>query len=412
MKNLALAVIAVSLSPISIAAASDYETQLAIQAYGAQTYSGGRFPVRLSFLSPLRADKRSIQYHAGWPLTVKIVARGDVSLVVPAVGGGPASQWPEPGATSFLMLRDMDGCPSAGGQIAELSGSPECGNIPGDELWVAFTPDQDTPDVVDAQGFDNLRLSLKNPMLRPIINYRNGEQHSFGPEVHETRDGLGYGANDDLPGLVLLADTGVGVVLSDIEIVEEDGVFVTRGWEPLSPIQSRNLAGFMTSVGYELNDERRRTTITTSLIVPRHLTERRYLEDQCFFEEFGKCSVLRRVEGGPILPEGAVSVDEYDVTLRAFLVQDTAPAIVADCNEDGEVGALDAVCMGYTLLSREVTATIRQIGRSDVCNSLLDPWGSSESASEYFVDLDGNGNPNRLACPGGSRGGGSPPRQR
>ncbi len=408
MKQLTLTAIALCLIPLVPTEASDYDDYDAAQAFGGHRLSARRFPVRLTLTSPLRADKQSIQFHAGWPLTLKIVARGDVSLVVPTVGGGTPSQWPEPGATSFLMLKDLDGCPSAGGQLLESL----CPDIPGDELWIEFTPDQDTPDVADAQGSNGLRRMLKSPFLSPTINDKDGQQHTFGPRVYETEDGLGYGANDDLPGLVLLADTGVGVVLSDLEIVAEDGVLVTRGWEPLTPRQSRNLAGFMTSVAYELNDERRRTTITTSLTVPRHLTERRYLEDQCVFDEHGSCQVVRRVEGGPIQPVGTESVDEYDVKLRAFMVQGTAPAVLVDCNDDGEVGVLDAVCMGYEPISREVNATIRQIGRSDICNSLLDPWGSSDSAGEFFVDFDGNGNPNQLACPGGGAGGGSPPRQR
>ena len=412
MKRLTLTALAVCLTPLLPIAAADYGSYDEVQAYEAHRRGARGFPVRLTLVSPLRADEQSIQYHAGWPLTFKIATRGDVSLVVPAIADGPPSAWPEPGATSYLMLRDLDGCPSAGGQILAPLGEPACPDTPGDELWIAFTPDQDTPDVVDTQGSDELRIALKSPLLRPIVNYKNGSQHSFGPRIYETPDGLGYGANEDLPGLVLLADTGVGVVLSDLEIVAEGGVLVTRGWERPTPFQSRNLAGLMTSVAYELNDERQRTTITTSLTVPRHLTERRYLEDQCFLDEEGGCQVVRRVEGGPILPEDAVSIDEYDVTLRAFMVQGTAPALVVDCNGDGDVGAADAVCMGYRLLSREVSATIRQIGRASECNRLLDPWGSSDVAGQALVDFDGNGDLFELSCPGGSTGGGSPPRQR
>ncbi|MEO1244122.1 MAG: hypothetical protein AAFX56_00445 [Pseudomonadota bacterium] len=412
MKYLTLIALAVCLTPPASAAAAGDEGYHELTAHAAHRRGARGFPVRLTLVSPLRADERSIQHAAGWPLAFKISARRNVTLVVPAVGGGSPSAWPEPGATSFLMLKDLDGCPSAGGQILDPLGQPACPDTPEDELWIAFTPDEDMPDVPDAQGSDELRLAMKSPFLRPIVNYKNDLPHSFGPRVHETADGLGYGANDDLPGFVLLADTGVGVVLSDLEVVEEDGVLVTRGWERPVPMQSRNLAGFMTSVAYELNDERGRTTITTRLTVPRHLTERRYLEDQCFVNDDGGCDTAHRVEGGPILPEDTVSLDEYDVTIKAFVVQGTAPSVVVDCNEDGYVGAADAVCMGYRLLSREVDATIRQIGRSDDCNRLADPWGSNAAAGRKFVDFDGNANAFTLSCPGGSTGGGSPPRQR
>ena len=330
--------------------------------------------------------------------------------MVPAVGGGPASEWPEPGATSFLMLKDIDGCPSAGGRITGPAGVPFCADLPDDELWIEFTPDEDFPDVADAQGFDDLRLALKEPSRRPTITYK-GNTHTFGPRVHDTLDGLGYGANDDLPGFVLLADTGVSKVLTNLETVDTGDAFITVGWDPVFPKQHRNLAGFMTSVGYELNDERQRTTITTSLTVPRHLTERRYLEDQAFCV-LGPCDTYRRVEGGPPVPAADANVDNHDVTFRAFVVQGVAPTAMVDCNFDGKVGAADAKCMGYRLLSREVSFTIRQIGRVNECNKLADPWGSSDVAGREFVDFDGNGDFISISCPGGSTGGGLPPRTR
>ncbi|MEM7612933.1 MAG: hypothetical protein AAF270_14710 [Pseudomonadota bacterium] len=370
-----------------------------------------RFPVRVALISPIRAQDRSIQYHAGWPLTFRIIPRVDVSLIVPSVPGGPASAWPEVGATSFMMLRDLDDCPSAGGRIIDPDGMPICPDISGDELWLEFTPDEDAPGVADESGDDALREAMKDPARRSTVTFM-GETHTFGPRVSDTRDGLGFGANDDLPGFVLLADAGVGVMLSDLGTTTSDGATLTTGWAPLAPAVSRNLAGFMTSVGYELNDERLRTTITTSLIVPRHLTERRFLEDQCFEAVPGVCETYRRVDGGPPVPATDANLDNYDVTLRAFVVQGEAPDTLIDCDADGVVTADDATCMGYDVLSRERVLTFRQIGRADECNLLSDPWGSAADAGRSFVDFDGNGNFISLSCPGGSTGGGLPPRQR
>ena len=378
---------------------------------GDERHRGARkFPVKLTLASPIKPRDTSIQYHSGWPLTFKIVPRVAVSLVVPSVPGGPASDWPELGATSFLMLKDTDQCPSAGGRITGPDGVPFCADLPGDELWIEFTPDEDYPDVGDAHGFDELRLDMKEPSRRPTITYKDRD-HTFGPRIHETLDGLGYGANDDLPGFVLLADTGVSKMLTDLETIDTGDAFITIGWDPMFPAQSRNLAGFMTSVGYELNDERQRTTITTSLVMPRHLTERRFLEDQVFCSQ-GPCDVYRRVEGGSPIPASDANLDNHDVTFRAFVVQGVAPAAMIDCNFDGDVTAADAACMGYRLLSREVTFTIRQIGRVDECNLLEDPWGSNNSAGREFVDFDGNGDFITIDCPGGSTGGGLPPRTR
>ena len=370
-----------------------------------------RFPLRVALVSPVRADDNAIQYHAGWPLTFKIIPRVDASVIVPAVPGGPASAWPELGATSFMMLRDLDGCPAAGGRVTGPDGMPICPDIDGDELWLEFTPDEDSPGVLDNSGFDTLQSAMKAVERQSSVTFQ-GETSTFGPRVDDVLDGLGYGANDDLPGLVLLADEGVGVVLSALDTQTTDDGTITVGWQPLVPASSRNLAGFMTSVGYELNDERLRTTVTTSLMVPRHLFERRYLEDQCFVFAPGLCDTYLRVEGRPAVPQAEANLDNYDVTIRAFVVQGTAPSTVTDCDSDGVVTANAASCMGYQLLSRERVFTIRQIGRADECNLLRDPWGSSATAGRAFVDFDGNGNLIMISCPGGSTGGGLPPRQR
>ncbi|MEL7312750.1 MAG: hypothetical protein AAFN07_14645 [Pseudomonadota bacterium] len=370
-----------------------------------------KFPLKVTVVSPLRPRDTSIQHHSGWPLTFRISSKLDVPLIVPAVPGGSPSAWPELGATSFLMLQDLDGCPAADGRVTGADGTPFCPVVPGDELWVEFTPDEDYPGIEDEYGFSDLRAAMKAVERRSMITYQD-RTHTFGPRVSGTFDGLGYGANDDLPGFVLLAEEGIGVVLSDLETRVEDGVTLTEGWEVLEPAVRRNLAGFMTSVGFELNDERQRTTITTSLMVPRHLTERRFLEDQCFEDTPGVCATYRRVEGGPPMPAADANLDNYDVTLKAFMVQGVAPDTIADCDGDGAVGAADAVCMGYRLLSRERQLTFRQIGRPDECNLLRDPWGSSAAAGREFVDFDGNGDLIMISCPGGSTGGGLPPRQR
>ncbi|MEM8985005.1 MAG: hypothetical protein AAGC71_18495, partial [Pseudomonadota bacterium] len=148
------------------------------------------------------------------------------------------------------------------------------------------------------------------------------------------------------------------------------------------------------------------------LMVPRHLTERRFLEDQCFETAPGQCETFRRVEGGPPVPQADANLDDHNVTFRAFMVQGVAPDTIVDCNNDGHVTADDATCMGYRLLSRERVFTIRQIGRVDECNLLRDPWGTSDAAGREFVDFDGNGEFITISCPGGSTGGGLPPRQR
>ena len=62
--------------------------------------------------------------------------------------------------------------------------------------------------------------------------------------------------DDDLPGLVVLSEKGIGLVLDP-------------DFNPPAVPMLRNLAGLVSSVSYELSDWTRRTTITAHFNVPR-----------------------------------------------------------------------------------------------------------------------------------------------
>lgn len=382
-------------------------------------------PIRLIVESPNTKQQKSetLQFRAGWPLTFKLRARSDFFFAVRS--GGP---YPELGLTSWLVFQDLDGCPFLGGRFMEGEGDP-CATeeTPGDEIFVEFTPDVDFPGLKDEQGHEGLRVDLTDPDSFVKFSYE-GQDFEFGPAVSafvegilclpgneidcDIDDGIGYGPNDDLPSLVLLSNRGVGRVLES-----ELGEFGSpaTGFDPVDPLQARNLAGLMTSVAYELSDRKLATTITTSINVPRYLFSRLRLVDQCFGDPNG-CTWAQRVDGGPveILSEedegiGSDSTDPNeesfniaDVELRAFVVQGVAPARVEDCDSNGVINAADARCMGYTRISNEVVIRFRQMGNDiDVCPPNPDPWRGQTLGNWAFIDLDGNGVPFALDCPSG-----------
>ena len=74
----------------------------------------------------------------------------------------------------------------------------------------------------------------------------------FGPNTGgETTDGFGFGADDDITGLVVIAEYGVGRVFDEPDFELSD------------PIGAVNLAGLVNSVTYDLSDLRIKKTIKT-----------------------------------------------------------------------------------------------------------------------------------------------------
>ncbi|MEM7676059.1 MAG: hypothetical protein AAF449_08665, partial [Myxococcota bacterium] len=213
-----------------------------------------RLPLALGFQAP---QTGAIQYRSGWRLSIAMTPREAQGFSI-YVGDG-AEPYPKIGRTSSLLLRDLDGCP----RIAD----PRCPDVPGDELSFSFTPDQDLPFVADSAGEVDVRDQLASDAGRPLFTY-NGESVLIGPGIQTSStaspDGIGYGPNDDLPGLVLLSNVGVGQVLtSDLGVPGN-----VTGFDPLPVPRARNLAGLMTEVGFDLRRKSNRTVVSTSMIVP------------------------------------------------------------------------------------------------------------------------------------------------
>ena len=83
---------------------------------------------------------------------------------------------------------------------------------------------------------------------------------NIGPRLGSADDGYGYGYSPRLPGLVVVADAGVGVVTENDPTLERP--------VRTSPLRCRNLAGFTNSVGYVLSDARYKSHISAQMLVP------------------------------------------------------------------------------------------------------------------------------------------------
>ena len=359
--------------------------------------------VRLDIVSPLYKPTLpyGIEFASGWPLVIRAV--GSPTALGIATNAAPV-QFPGIGQTGYLILRDPDACLELPPPF--FRGEPPCSTAASDETYVEFTPDSDTAGVQDGGGNPGRLLALADPGQsgEPRYDGVGDSNNDYVLDPVETpvgpvtggvlSDGVGYGADDDLPGLVLLSPVGPGLVLN---------ADFTRP----ATLTQRNLAGFLGQVGYELNDPHRATSFTASMLVPNGLIAPVLKVDGCVGTPTdGICDGATRyqVDGGPIRQDqGNISVQAlypqlintrpyYEI--RAFLVSGVAPSTLADLNHDGRVSAVDARLAGYNVISNEDVVRVRQYA-TDICTGV-------QLANVVYADFDGNGVATSIfVCPAG-----------
>jgi hypothetical protein len=375
---------------------------------------------------------QSIQFRAGWPLIFRASVADEDMLGLGRVYGEQGFeiqnwQFPEVGQGAAIVFTDPDGTWS-------FSIPPPSTN---DERILDFYPDHgDSTGVIeDVAVAPFAQDPARRFALRPEFGGPLPQQAPDGTMLQTVIvDGVQFGSDDDFPGLVILSNIGVGIVMDSL----------AEGWVPVQPRQGRNLAGFSNSVGYELSDSEGRTSITAMMVVPRFLFSRIRLLDSCVgnvtFNGFGEpesCDgqAVQRVDGGPQMPaEPTASIDETLVELRAFVVEPQWNSVanrldyldvVTDMDNDGQLTAADAQAAGWRVLSNEIVYSFRQIGSNvstgqinpfaalSFCNGRARPRDLREAGADFQVDLDGNGfaiAQNTVVCPGAGSGVTRPPR--
>lgn len=394
--------------------------------------------VLLEQLSPLTdqpGGSLPLQFRAGWPLIFRASVMGDEMQGIGRMYGEQRFEirnwvFGEIGQGAAIVFNDPDG---------QWSFSVPPPPLPRDEFILDFYPDPgDSSGVVDSvDSAPNSHDPATRFALRPEFGGPLPKGNPDGSLLQTpVADGVQFGADDDFPGLVILSNVGVGIVMEDL----------ANGWTPVMPKMARNLAGLTNAVGYELSDALGRTSITSTLIVPRFLFSHIRIQDPCVGSvtlnsdnEPVACSgtQVQRVDGGPPTPyDSSTANDESLVELRAFVVAPVWNSVsnrldnldtVIDMNGDGIVSASDASLMGRQVLSNEIVFNFRQIG-SDISVGRLTPYApinycnsrasaiygdSRPAGSDFDYDIDGNGYDwidGRGICPGGGSGVTQPPR--
>jgi hypothetical protein len=431
---------------------------LALPAMAAADY-----PVSLQIDAANSNGGLALLSESGWPVTIKLSVELPAEEPYPSFAIQP--NFPVRGSWGFLIFDDPDGCLNPPAPSWQVSPSPECG-VPeplpaewdwddwvppaSDETYMEFWPDVDIAGVPDGSGSNAGGNADRQLELVDSAGSGGPEFHGwnegavldctpltddpdcdrFGPATgDEVVDGFGFGTDDDITGLVVIAEFGVG------------RTYLEPDFDLTSPVGARNLAALVNSVSYDLSDlestnskeqgqkGKPTETIAEYVRIWAHINMlgqvvRNIIQyDACVgnvtwqdaeetFPDSCDGDDLWRVDGGPIENppfnfgrEDAASIYRLEDTvfeLRAFLVAGQAPSVLLDENGDGQVDSADAELAGYTLLSNEDSIEFLQLSQL-IC------FGGGGNAVAY--DLDGNGAAFvPIVCPAGPGDIARPPR--
>lgn len=352
------------------------------------SFSASAIELRLEVVAPVSGSGTPTQFSSGYPIILRASSMGELGI---ATNSTPLL-FPKDSRTGYLVYDDPDGCLILDNEFIFDVADPLCAGPPAsDETFVAFTPEADLPGVPDLFGDSDLRaLLVDSAGMNPAYVNQDGMVEMVGPGTGmDVEDGIGYGASDDFASLVIISETGPGLVLD-------------QNFNPPAVKTVRNLAGFIGQVSYELNDRTNRTSINAAMMVPFGLIAPTVVTDECV-GPVATCTPQWRIDGGPVQPvpnndnvrQKAYPdlVDASTFRLLAFLVSGNAPSIITDESGNGRISTTDVRLMGYELVSNAVVIRFRQL-HGNVC--------SVGTNNVIFNDFDGNGvSMSGIVCPAG-----------
>jgi hypothetical protein len=316
-----------------------------------------------------------------WPLTFRIETTKAVGFAVKATADERTRE--------ALVLRDPDDCLNLASLVEDFllpAFDPACESAGEDETYIQVQNEKfDTFELADNVGTGNdvIRSRLvDDPYVAgglfntPYLALKQNKIEAVGPRTggpasddpaHPELDGYGFGADDDLSGLVLMVDMG-GSRIFDTDFNHAPGVI-------------RNLAGMINTVSVELLDGRRQTAITASMHPLAGVFEPIAVFDMSVTNpDYAGFDYLQRVDSAPITAFKLMSkipleddppseanefYDELlstyypaDLVIHAVVVAGEAPDYIHDLNGDGKFSARDVLMAGYELVSNEVSMNL------------------------------------------------------
>ena len=246
---------------------------------------------------------------------------------------------------------------------------------------------------------------METPVARPVGPRTGGVAPNppNDPTQAFRLDCYGYDYDEDLEGLVIMADVGAARVF-------DQNFNLLQG--PNGYDRIRNMAGLISTVTRELADRRGRSHVVAHLQVERGMFEPLVVFDSRTggtTMPYVGATFLRRIDSGPIetftwtdVPTQAFTTkaeldqllatldDVSSVKVRAVLVEGQAPSFIEDRDGNGKYTSKDLEMMGHTLLSNQASKTINII-QQDKFEDFDDELECPSRSVIFGVDLSGNG---------------------
>ncbi len=227
-----------------------------------------------------------------------------------------------------------------------------------------------------------------------------GGYRAVGPRTagftDDAGDCYGYGADDDLRGLVVMANIG-GSQIFDTDLTYDSS-------------RIRNMAGLLSRVGFELVDKIDRAAITADLAVTDGMFDQVVFVDNGGFDIGGapfdgyvNPSFKYRIADGPVQTVAlignysdaelldeirAVTTMPYSVEIRSIVVQGDAPPFIDDEDGNGVFDRNDLIAAGYTPISNQSKITLSILPR-EALRAEEDAYECPRNL--IFTDLDNDG---------------------
>ena len=362
-------------------------------------------PARITIQGPLSGNFQGLTTTTGWSLVLRIEVPDSIAILE-----SPEEPTTPVGRREAIVFKDPDGCLDMRHFPIIRAGTPYEENCSGpDESFIEFTTERfDTFDLPDGQtGNFQVRDRLVDDafLAGALLNkaYLRNTAGSIVPVPRpqtgaDLSDGFGYGPDDDLPGLVIMANIGAARAFDENFDAVPGGVV-------------RNMGGFINSVSQELLNKRGGSTITAWMQMVAGMAEPIALVD--LDVDAAGVDYLRRLESGPVQafqfsspPQGeddvlfeiSSSYSPFELELRVVLVEGVAPTFIHDKDHDGKFTASDLRRMGYKILSNQ--ARLRLIEDFDVVVTQTVTGRTCPPPSLLYSDLDGNGSDGAITCSG------------
>ena len=358
-------------------------------------------PAHINIQGPLSGNFRGLTTTTGWSLVLRIEVQDSIAILET-----PEEPTVPVGKREAIVFKDPDGCidmrhfpiPARERRTRTAAGRTSRSSNSRPSASTTSTSRTGRREISRC-GIAWLTTVRAGHPPQQALSPQHGRQHrrrAPAPDGRRLKDGFGYGPDDDLPGLVIMANIGAARAF-DENFDRRAG----RRDPKHGRLHQQRIAGAAEQPRRFIHH--RRMQMIAGMVEPIALVD--------LDVDAAGVDYLRRLESGPVQAfqfstppqndddiffEIVSSYSPFQLELRVVLVEGVAPTFIEDRNQDGRFTSTDLRRMGYKILSNE--ARIRLVEDFDVVVTQTVTGRTCPPPSLIYRDLDGNGLDGAITC--------------